>query len=133
MAKWRAKSQITSRPLKVANLPDFPVYRWFDTYRWKVLNKGYNFALDLTSIETLHAKLWAFKVAGVLGQNDIWVLAPWLGIEYTIRGKVVASPKSGPCWVLWVRVCLWFFRTPKVFKLRTNQLVVWFVQAHVSN
>jgi hypothetical protein len=31
----------------------------------------------------------------VLGQNDIWVLAPWLGIENTIRGKVVASPKSG--------------------------------------
>jgi hypothetical protein len=36
---------------------------------------------------------------GVVGQNDIWVLAPWPSIENTIRGKVVASPKSsrGEC------------------------------------
>jgi hypothetical protein len=32
---------------------------------------------------------------GVPGRNDIWVLAPWLGTKNTIRGKVVASPKSG--------------------------------------
>ncbi len=50
----------------------------------KDLDEGYNFPLDLTSIEGLHKKLWASKVAGVpisgvLGQNDIWVLAPWPG------------------------------------------------------
>ncbi len=28
--------------------------------------QGYNFALDLTSIEGLHTKLWASKVVGVL-------------------------------------------------------------------
>ncbi len=33
---------------------------------------------------------------GVLGQNDIWVLATWLGIKNTIRGKVMDSPKSKP-------------------------------------
>jgi hypothetical protein len=33
---------------------------------------------------------------GVLGQNDIWVLAMWSGTENTIKGKVVASPKSRP-------------------------------------
>ncbi len=52
----------------------------------------------------LKHKLWASKVArvpilgilGVLGQNDIWVLAPWPGIENNIKGKVVVSPKSGP-------------------------------------
>ncbi len=32
---------------------------------------------------------------GVLGQNDIWVLALWLGTKNIIRGKVMASPKSG--------------------------------------
>jgi hypothetical protein len=32
----------------------------------KALNEGYNFALDFISIEGLHAKLWAFKVVGVL-------------------------------------------------------------------
>jgi hypothetical protein len=30
-----------------------------------------------------------------LGQNHIWVLAPWPGTENTIRGKVVGSPSSG--------------------------------------
>ncbi len=31
---------------------------------------------------------------GVPWQHDIWVLTPWLGIENTIREKVVTSPKS---------------------------------------
>jgi hypothetical protein len=30
---------------------------------------------------------------GIQGQNDIWVLDPWLITENTIRGKVVVSPK----------------------------------------
>jgi hypothetical protein len=63
---------------------------------------------------------------GVLGQNAIWMWASWRGIEYIIRGKVVASPKSGMCWVLWVQVCSWLVLAPKVFQLCTNQLVVWF-------
>jgi len=29
------------------------------------------------------------------GQNDIWVQAPWPSIKNIIRGKVMASPKSG--------------------------------------
>jgi hypothetical protein len=52
--------------------------RWRATYRWKALDEGYNFALDFISIGGLHAKLWAPKVAGVLRQNDIWVLVLWL-------------------------------------------------------
>jgi hypothetical protein len=70
-------------------------------YCWKDLNKGYNFALDLISIKGLHTKLRKSQFRefldsnlGVSGQNDIWVLAPWLGTKNTIRGKVVASPKS---------------------------------------
>jgi hypothetical protein len=35
------------------------------TYRWKSLDKGYNFALNLIAIRGLHAKLCTFKVAGV--------------------------------------------------------------------
>jgi hypothetical protein len=97
-------------PLKVRNHPNFLVCRWNVTYHWKDLNKGYNFSLDFISIEGLHAKLWALKVTR---QNDIWVLVPWLGTKYTIRGKVVTSPKFKPWWVLWVCVCLWFVRAPK--------------------
>jgi hypothetical protein len=56
-------------------------------------------------MEGLHTKLWAPKVVGVptleisgLGNreiNDIWVVVTWPGIEYIIRGKVVASPSPG--------------------------------------
>ncbi len=38
-------------------------------------------------------------------QNDIWMLAPWPGIENTIKGKVMVSSKSKPWWVLWICVC----------------------------
>jgi hypothetical protein len=34
----------------------------------------------------------------------IWMWAPWGVTEYTIWGKVVASPESGPWWVLCVQV-----------------------------
>jgi len=62
-------------------------------------------------------------------QNNTWMQPLWLIIENTIRGKVVASPKSELWWVLWVCVCPWLVRAPKVFQLCTNQLVVWFVQS----
>ncbi len=124
--------QFDSRPLKVRNHHDFLVWRWCVTYRWKALNEGYNFVVDLTSIEGLHTKLWVSKVAGVPifgipGQNDIWVLALWLGIENIIRGKVVASFKFRSWWVLWVRVCSWWVYALKVLQLRINQFVIWFV------
>jgi hypothetical protein len=50
-------------------------------------------------------KLCTFKVVKVLvvrisglplsGQKIIWMWPPWRGVEYTIRGKVVASPSPG--------------------------------------
>ncbi len=69
----------------------------------------------------------------VLGQNDIWLYISCLSIENNIRGKVVASSKSRPWWVLWVLVCPWFVRAPKVLQPRTNQLVIWFVQIRLNN
>jgi hypothetical protein len=61
------------------------------------------------------------------------MLVLWLVTKYTISGKVMASPKSGLWWVLWVQICSWFVLAPKVLKLCINQLVVWFVQVRVSN
>ncbi len=49
------------------------------------------------------------------------------------KGKVVASPKSGLWWVLWIQVCLWLVLKSKVFKLCINQLDVWFMQVHVND
>jgi hypothetical protein len=118
--------QFDSQPLKVENCPKLCACKWCATYHWKSLNEGYNFSLDLISIGGLQRKLWAPKVAGVptlgilahlgvSGQNAIWMLVPWLTTEYTIRGKVVASPKFGLWWVLWVRVCPWLVHAPKMF------------------
>jgi len=61
------------------------------------------------------SQFWEFRNSHlkVPIQNDIWVLALSPGIENTIRGKVVASPKSGPWWVLWIHVCPWFIYAPK--------------------
>jgi hypothetical protein len=57
-------------------------------------------------------------------KNDIWVLVLWLDIENTIRGKVVISPKFMTWWVLWIRVCPWLVRAPKMLQLHITQLVV---------
>jgi hypothetical protein len=37
-------------------------------------------------------------------RKAIWMWVSWRVTKYTIRGKVVASPKFGPWWVLCVRV-----------------------------
>ncbi len=57
---------------------------------------------------------------GDLGQNDIWMQAPWPGTKNNIRGKVVAFPKSGPWWILWIYVCPWFICAPKMLQLHIN-------------
>jgi hypothetical protein len=59
----------------------------------------------------------------VPGQNAIWMWPLWRGVENTIKVKVVASPKSGPLWILWVRVCPWLILAPKMLKPCTNQFV----------
>jgi hypothetical protein len=112
--KERLGVKFDSRPLKVENHLDYLVCKWHATYHGKALDKGYNFISDLISIEGLHRKLCAPKVTkgatlGILRlplwsprKNVIWMPVPWPGTEYTIRGKVVASPKSGLWWILWV-------------------------------
>jgi hypothetical protein len=70
---WESNWQFDSRPLKVRNRPDFLLFKWRATYHWKALDEGYNFALNFISIRGLIAKLWAPKVAGVEGQNAIWM------------------------------------------------------------
>jgi hypothetical protein len=86
------------------------------TYHWKALDKNYNFVVDHISIGGLLAKWWGSKVAGV----PTWVISNLplgsLGTKSHLdvgfmanhrvyyKGKVVASPKSKPWWVLCVRV-----------------------------
>ncbi len=57
--------QFDSRPLKVGNrpLPDLRIES--ATWRWKDLDEGYNFGLDLIAIGLCSRELWAFKVPGL--------------------------------------------------------------------
>jgi hypothetical protein len=88
----------------------------------------------------MESQLWEFRDfrLGVLRQNDLWVLVPWLGTKYTIRGKVVASPKSRPWWILWIRDCVWFVRAPKYFNYAPTNLLfglcrfVWVIELLVN-
>jgi hypothetical protein len=118
--------QFNSRPLKVGNRPDFLACKWHATYHWKSLNKGYNFASNLISIKDLHTKLWDPKVTrvptlAILGlpfgsprtkcHLDVGLMERHI-VYY--KGKVVASRKSRPWWILQVWVCPWLVLTPKV-------------------
>ncbi len=73
--------------------------------------------------------IWEFRHLGVPGQKTIWMWPSWRGTKYTIRGKVVASAKSGPWWILWVRVCSWLILAPKVVQLCINHLVLVFCKS----
>jgi hypothetical protein len=57
--------QFDSRPLKVGNRP-LPNIRFESaTWRWKDLDEGYNFGLDLIAIELCSRELWLFKISKV--------------------------------------------------------------------
>jgi hypothetical protein len=62
---WPKEGSIWLLITKNKNHLDFLMCKWRATYCWKVFDKGYNFALDLTLIEGLCTKLWAFKVTRV--------------------------------------------------------------------
>jgi len=130
LAIWLStiKSQESTRFLCVQVVCDIPL----ESSWW-----GLQLCLKSYLNRSLHAKLWDPKIAGVLtfkilglsfgspGTKCHLDVASWRGIEYIIRGKVVASLRFGPWWVLWVWVCSWFVLTPKMLQLCINQLVVW--------
>jgi hypothetical protein len=91
-----------SRPLKVGNQPFSDVQFKSATWRWKDLDEGYNFGLDLITIQLCSWELWRFKflgvpsgqfrdsISGVPGICAIWMPPPWRAAENTIGSKVVA-------------------------------------------
>jgi hypothetical protein len=56
------------------NYVELRACRWLATYHWKVLEKGYKFVLNLTSIRGLHKKLCASKGAKVLITKILGIL-----------------------------------------------------------
>jgi len=139
--------QFDSWPLKVKNWPDFLVWRWRVTYHWKALDEGYNFGLDLISIEDLYTKVWGSKVARVptlvisglpLGSLETKC---HLDVGLVERHIVYYKGEGGDfpqvrAVVNFVNLnCPWFILAPKVLQLSTNHLVlvlcrsVWVVDA----
>jgi hypothetical protein len=57
--------QFDSWPLKVRNRPLSDIRFGSVTWRWKDLNEGYNFGLDLVAIRLCSRELWPFKVLRV--------------------------------------------------------------------
>jgi hypothetical protein len=57
--------QFDSRPLKVDNRPLPEIRIESATWRWKDLNKGYNFGSNLVAIGLYSWELWPSKVPGV--------------------------------------------------------------------
>jgi hypothetical protein len=105
---WESNRESDSRPLKVGNKPLPDICSRNATWRWKALEENYNFGSNLVPIQAQGEKLWMPKVPGVqtetisglhLGSHEKKShldVAPRGDAKNTIRGKVVASPKSGP-------------------------------------
>jgi hypothetical protein len=119
--------------------PRFPYVQVGATYCWKALEKGYNFSLDFISIGRLHTKLWAPKIARVstLRISGLPFRSPetkWhLGVGLVVRHIIKYKEEGGGfpqvrVVVSFVSSCLLVVSLcSKVFQLRINQLVVWFV------
>jgi len=128
--------QFDSQPLKVGDRPDFLTCRWHATYRWKALNKGYNFVSNFISIGGLHAKLWASKVTGVLivGILGLPFGSPktkwYLGAGFVAKHKIYYKGNGDGFLQIqavmnFVNLCLLVVRPcNKVLALCTNQLIV---------
>ncbi len=94
--------QFDSRPVKVENRPLPDVRFGSATWRWKDIDEGYNFGLDLVAIELYSRELSRFKVpgvspgqfrdsiSGVPGSCAIWMWSSRRAAENIIRSKVVA-------------------------------------------
>jgi hypothetical protein len=62
---WESNWQFDSRPLKVMNRPLPDIRFGSATWRWKDLDEGSNFGLELVAIGLCSRDLWLFKVPGV--------------------------------------------------------------------
>jgi hypothetical protein len=86
---------------------------------------GYNFALDLISIQGLHAKLWRPKVAGVptLTKSHLNV-GPMGSHRVYYKGEGGGFPQVRVVVSLVSPSCSWLVLAPKVFQLCTNNFVL---------
>jgi hypothetical protein len=106
------------------------------TYRWKALDKGYNFVLNLISFGGLHTRLWGPKVVRVptlaISRFPLGSLGTksHLDVGLVERHKIYNKEEGGGFPQVRAMVglvslsCLWLVLAPKVLKLCTNHLVL---------
>jgi hypothetical protein len=133
---WESNWQFDSRPLKVRNRPDSLVCRQHAIYRWKFLNKGYNFVSDLIAIGGLDRKLCALKVTGaptvaisglpfrIPGTKSHLDVAPVERRKVYYKGEGGGFPQVQAVVNLVCSGCLWLVLTSKVLQLCTNHVVL---------
>jgi hypothetical protein len=136
------KLEVWLPPTKSQESPRFLACKWSATYYWKALNNGYNIFFNFISIRGSKTKLWAPKAVEVstLGISELPLGGPktkcHLGVSPMAKHRIYYKGEGGgfpQVRVLWVWVCPWLVLAPKVFKLCTNQLVIWFVQVCVRD
>jgi len=100
-------------------------------YHWKAFDESYNFASYHTSIQSLLAKLWGSKVAGILAGVILRLPAEksHLDVGPVERCRVYYKEEGGgfpQVRAVVSLVCLcrpWLVLAPKVLQLCTNHLV----------
>jgi hypothetical protein len=130
--------QFDSWPKKVGNRPDLLSCRQRATYRWKVLDQGYDFALYHTSIRGLLAKLWGSKVtripasaiSGVPGEKSHLDVGSVERCRVYCKGEGGGFPQVRAVVSVVCSWCSWLVLAPKVLQLCTNHFV-WVVCRHV--
>jgi hypothetical protein len=143
--------QFDFRPLKVGNRPLFDLGIESATRRWKDLNEGYNFGLDLVAIRLHIRELWALKVPGLQpGQfRDNFGTPTWESQEKepfgcSLRRALQRILYGGRWWFPRVRAVVSLVvqsacglsQHPRVFRMWTNPRVVGFwmqIQAWSTN
>jgi hypothetical protein len=85
---WESNCQFDFRPLKVRNRPFLDIRFESVTRRWKDLDEGYNFGLDLVAIGLCSRELWVPKVPRLqLGQfRDNFGTPTWESQEFVPFG-----------------------------------------------
>jgi hypothetical protein len=135
----RESTNFDSRPLEVGNRPEILGCRWRATYRWKALDKSYDFALDRIAIEALHKKLCALKVPGVLvggisgvprgslagvpGEKSYLDVGSVESHRVYYKGEGGGFPQVRAVVSLVCPCCPWLILAPKVLQLCTNHFV----------
>jgi hypothetical protein len=126
--------QFDSQPLKVKNQPDFLVFTQRATHRWKNLKEGYNFALNLITIEdctrsyapskSQESPLSGVPVVGSPMTKSHLDVVPAERCRVYYKGEGGGFPQVWVVASLMCPNCLWLVLAPKVLQLCTNHLVL---------